>query len=172
METPLSTFPTHVVDITSSCSTVDIIKHSAEPIQRKRSLSKASTIDTSGTCSLGDTALSKRPRREITKTRKAREANGMSAEPGDGNVPGYAFPRQHLNWRVKDLNGVHLAKDGSIQCTVIWEPTVVAKTELVGAALHSRCEELFKEAYGQDEWRKWLTTHGASKPRRRYMGAK
>jgi hypothetical protein len=115
---------------------------------------------------LGETSLTKRPRRKITRTRKAREADGMPAEP-DENVPGHAFPRQHLNWRVKDLDSVHLAKDGSIQCTVIWEPTVVAKTDLVGAALHNRCEELFKEAYGQDEWKKWLTTHCASKQRRR-----
>jgi hypothetical protein len=90
----------------------------------------------------------------------------MLAELDDENVPGHAFPRQHLNWRVKDLDSVHLAKDGSIQCTVIWELAVVAKVDLVGAALHNRCEEPFKEAYGQDEWKKWLTTHGASKQRR------
>jgi hypothetical protein len=95
----------------------------------------------------------------------------VSAAP-DENIPGHAFRRQHLNWRVKDLKSVHLAKGGSIQCTVIWEPTVVAKADLVGAALHSRFEELFKEAYGQDEWKKWLTTHGASKRRGRKMGGK
>jgi len=171
METPLSSFPTHVVDMTSSCPTVDTTKHSAEPIQRKRSLRKASTTDPDSTRPLGGDALSKRPRREITKTWKARDADRM-VEPDDGNAPGYACPRQRLNWRVKDLDSVHLAKDGSIQCTVIWEPTVVAKTDLVGAALHNRCEELFKETYGQDEWKKWLTTHCASKRRGRKMGAK
>jgi hypothetical protein len=45
----------------------------------------------------------------------------MSAESDDWNVPGHAFPRQHMNWRVKDLDSVHLTKDGSIQYTVIWE---------------------------------------------------
>jgi hypothetical protein len=78
---------------------------------------------------LRETPLTKRPRRKITRTREVREADGMPAEP-DENVPGHAFPRQHLNWRVKDLDSVYLAKDGSIRCTVIWEPTVVAKTEL------------------------------------------
>ena len=65
-----------------------------------------------------ETPLTKRPRRKITRTRKAREADGMLAEP-DENVLGHAFPRQNLNWRVKDLDSVHLAKDGSIRCTVI-----------------------------------------------------
>jgi len=171
METPLSSFPTHVVDMASSCPTVDTTKHSAEPIERKRSLRKASTTDPDSTRPLGGDALSKRPRREITKTWKARDADRM-VEPDDGNASGYACPRQRLNWRVKDLDSVHLAKDGSIQCTVIWEPTVVAKADLVGAALHNRCEELFKETYGEDEWKKWLTTHCASKQRRRKMGAK
>ena len=38
---------------------------------------------------LGDTP--KRPRRKITTTRKAREADGMTAEPDDRNVPGHAI---------------------------------------------------------------------------------
>jgi hypothetical protein len=66
-----------------------------------------------------DAPLSKRPRRKIVKTRKAREADGMSPELDDGIAPGHAFPHQHLNWRVKDLESVRLGKDGSIQCTVI-----------------------------------------------------
>jgi hypothetical protein len=63
---------------------------------------------------LGDAPLSKRPTCKITKTRKAREADRLSAESDDWNVLGYAFPRKRLNWRVKDLNSVHLAKNGSI----------------------------------------------------------
>jgi len=145
----------------------------ASPTKDTRPLAlsrKRSPSSDNNTGPLRNSSFSKRPRRNIARTCRAGETDRM-VEKDSENAPGYICSRQRLNWRVKDLDSVHLEKDGSIQCTVIWELTVVAKTDLVGAALHNRCEELFKKTYGQGEWKKWLVTHYASKRRGRKIGA-
>ena len=72
---------------------------------------------------------------------------------------GYAFPRHRLDrdWEVQDVSDVCLLDDGSVQCVVTWEPTVVSISEVVGERLRLRCKEVFIEKYGVEEWERSLT---------------
>jgi hypothetical protein len=113
---------------------------------------------------LEDTPLPKRPRRSRVMTRKAKEVKETSGRLDTHEKKEtlrHAFPRYYRNkdWRVEDLDEVYLTEDGSLQCVVRWEPTVVAGRGLTGA-LRERCEELFKEKFGAEEWEKWLEMQG------------
>jgi hypothetical protein len=91
---------------------------------------------------------------------RIREVEAVKSSKPSGMIKkkkmGHAYARHHRDqaWEVEDLNDVNVATDGSIQCMVRWKPTEVRMNKLIGAALHNRCELLFKRKYGNEAWEK------------------
>jgi hypothetical protein len=98
----------------------------------------------------------KRPRQNRVVTQRAREAQEDLAllKSLGRRALGHAFPRNRREWEIEDLEDVQLAEDGSVQCLVMWKPTVVNSTALVRSRIKDRLEQLFKERYGMEEWEK------------------
>jgi hypothetical protein len=56
--------------------------------------------------------------------------------------------RGEVYHRVADVEDAYLGEDGSIQCLVIWKPSLISIKNLVGEELRRRSEELFAKRYG------------------------
>jgi len=82
--------------------------------------------------------------REARQDKEAKVAFA-SSHPCKRRRSAYAYP-------VEDIENVYISEGGSIQCMVRWKPSLVATDNLVGEELHRRCELLFKEKYGSQEW--------------------
>ncbi|KAF2183829.1 hypothetical protein K469DRAFT_689590 [Zopfia rhizophila CBS 207.26] len=79
--------------------------------------------------------LTKRPRRSA----RAKEAEKTSVHLGSRGQKtlchAFLFHYRDKDWRVDDLDDVYLAEDGSMQCAMRWEQSVVAESD----SLAKRC---------------------------------
>ena len=67
----------------------------------------------------------------------------------------YLYHRENNNYIVKHVEALHVAEDGSVQCTVRWASLVVAEDNLREDLL-KQAEQLFKEKYGGEKWKQQL----------------
>jgi hypothetical protein len=68
----------------------------------------------------------------------------------------HAFPRQcrDKQWDVQGIGRISVGGDGSLDCELLWAPTMVSVSTLNGALLE-RAEELVKQDHGAGTWDKW-----------------
>jgi hypothetical protein len=81
------------------------------------------------------------------------ELSSISWCPIDGQYDS-ASCSPNTKWEVVKLVRVRLADNGSIRCTVIWKPSEVEYTALVGEALWRQFHNMFIEECGLEEWRR------------------
>jgi len=79
----------------------------------------------------------------------------------------HAFPRhcRDKQWEVRGIGRISVGEDGSLDCELLWLPTMVSVSTLNGALLE-RAEELVKQDHGAETWDKWLEIQGMTGRRR------
>jgi len=65
-------------------------------------------------------------------------------------------------WEVTDIRDVQLQNDGSMTCEIVWAPTRGSIEDLQGDDIIAKCENLIREAYGEEELQRQSSVWGKS----------
>jgi len=102
------------------------------------------------------------------RRRASSESSGQLRRSDRCKMPKLISSPQIQGWVVRGLEKVILCADGSAQCSLRWEDTVVNEIELEDPALQDQFMKEFKRQHGEDKWIRWVNRGGAKRAKRYY----